>query len=424
MDHFTYRNGILHAEDVPVPAIAEAVGTPFYCYSTATLTRHYTVLEEAFSALSPLFCFAVKANSNQAVLRTLGQLGAGADCVSGGEVRRAILAGIPAERIVFSSVGKTVPELEYAVQENILQFNVESLAELHMLSDTATRLGKTARIALRINPAIDADKDVGTHAKISTGKKIHKFGIAFEKAEEAYALAANLPGLKITGISVHIGSQFTSLEPFRWAFPRIIELTTRLKQNGLPIDSIDLGGGLGIPYHEESPPQPDIYAAMIREFVEPLNCRLILEPGRVIAGNAGILITSVILTKHTGEREFVIVDAAMNDLMRPSLYDAYHEIIPVTAATNPEDTRLLDIAGAVCETGDVFARGRLLPPMQAGDLLAFRSTGAYGAVMAGNYNTRLLIPEVMVHGNAFAIVRKRQTYDTLIGMDEQPPWLA
>ncbi len=419
MDHFTYKRGVLHAEDVPVPDIAGTIGTPFYCYSTATLTRHYRVIAKAFSAVPAVICFAVKANSNLAVLRTLGDLGSGADCVSAGEIRRALAAGVPANKIVFSGVGKTADEMRYALAQNIMQFNVESVEELTMLNSAARELKKKAPVALRVNPDVDA----GTHHKISTGRKTDKFGIAWKDAPQAYRLAASLKGIAVTGISTHIGSQLTALEPFKAAFNRIVNLSEKLKKSGIEIRRLDLGGGLGIPYGKETPPPPAAYAKMAIAAVRHLGCELILEPGRLIAGNAGILVTRVILVKKTRACTFVVVDAAMNDLIRPALYDAYHEIVPVKKPSAATKNMRADVVGPVCETGDVFARERALPPVQPGNLLAIRSAGAYGAVMACTYNSRLLVPETMVHGKRYAVVRERQTYEAMLAQDSMPPWL-
>lgn len=419
MDHFTYKNGVLHAEDVALPIIAAEVDTPFYCYSTATLERHYRVMERAFSAVPATICFAVKANSNLAVLKTLARLGSGADCVSEGEIRRALAAGIPADKIVFSGVGKTKSEMRYALMENIMQFNVESVEELVMLDSVARSLKTKAPVALRINPDVEA----GTHHKISTGRKSDKFGIAWKDAPHVYRLAMSLKGITIKGISTHIGSQLTALSPFKSAFNRIVDLSEMLKKGGISIKRIDLGGGLGIPYGKETPPPPGQYARMTIAAIRHLGCELILEPGRLIAGNAGILVTRVILVKKTRARTFVIVDAAMNDLIRPALYDAYHEIIPVKKPRAHCKMIRADIVGPVCETGDVLGANRRLPPIETGDLFAIRSAGAYGAVMASTYNSRLLLPETMVKGKRYAVVRARQTYDAMLAQDIRPEWL-
>ena len=421
MNHFSYRDGVLHAEDVPVSTIAAAVGTPFYCYSTATLERHYTVFSSAFGDIPSLVCYAMKANSNQAVLATLARLGCGADVVSGGELARAIQAGIPAEKIMFSGVGKTTTELDAGLAAGILCFNVESIPELHALSARATALGKTAHVSFRINPDVDA----GTHAKISTGKKEDKFGIPWADASAIYAEAARLPGIQVTGIDMHIGSQITDLAPFDRAFARLEGLIRELRNQGHAIEHVDLGGGLGIPYRKDNipPPEPGAYADVVKKHVRALDCRIIFEPGRLIAGNAGILVGSVIYVKETGHKRFVIADTAMNDLIRPTLYEAWHEIIPVK---EPETGALhvkADLVGPVCETGDYIARDRDMAEMQAGDLFAIGSAGAYGAVQAGTYNTRPLVPEVLVSGDKFHIVRPRISVEELIAMDRLPPWL-
>jgi len=420
MNHFEYRDGVLHAEDVPVPQIAASVGTPFYCYSTATLTRHFRVFSEALSGLDALVCYAIKANSNQAVLKTLGNLGAGADVVSEGELRRALAAGIPANKILFSGVGKTAREMDYALSASILCFNVESLPELELLSARAQALGVEAPVSLRINPDVDAR----THRKISTGKAENKFGIPWKDARAAYERAATLPGLKVTGIDMHIGSQITELEPFDQAFALLTELTETLRADGHALDHVDLGGGLGVPYREdnEPPPLPDAYAQVVRKHVTRLGLKAIFEPGRLIVGNAGILVSEVIFVKEGEAKNFLIVDAAMNDLIRPTLYDAYHAIRPVREpATNSR--MKVDVVGPVCETGDFLARDRDLPVMKRGDLIAIGTAGAYGAVQASTYNSRLLVPEVLVNGGRFHVIRPRPTYDDLIGLDSLPDWL-
>ncbi len=421
MDHFLYRDGQLHAEDVLVADIATCVGTPFYCYSTATLTRHYRLFEEALAPLPHTICFAIKSLSNIAVLRTLGDLGAGMDVVSGGEYLRAKAAGIPGERIVFSGVGKTREEMRLALQGGIRQFNVESEPELHALSQVATSLGTTAPIAIRVNPDVDAR----THEKIATGKKENKFGVPIERASQVYAEAATLPGIDVVGIDVHIGSQLTELEPFEQAYLKVADLTLQLRAEGHDIRRLDLGGGLGIPYvrSNEAPPLPLDYGALIKRTVGHLGCEIEIEPGRLISGNAGILVARVIYVKEGEGRDFVILDAAMNDLIRPSMYGAHHDIVPVKEA--PIATELLpyDVVGPVCETGDTFARARLLAPLAEADLVAFRSAGAYGAVMASEYNTRQLIPEVLVKDDHFAVIRARPTFDEMINRDRLPPWL-
>ncbi len=421
MNHFEYRDGILHAENVSLPEIAKAVGTPFYCYSTATLERHYTVFANAFSDIDALVCYAMKANSNQAVLATLARLGSGADIVSEGELRRARAAGIPAEKIMFSGVGKKPAEMDYALREDILCFNIESEPELEVLSERAVAMGKEARVSFRINPDVDAR----THAKISTGKAEDKFGIPWKDAPRIYAKAAELPGIKVTGIDMHIGSQITDLEPFDQAFSRLAELIGQLRSEGHEIDHVDVGGGLGIPYHEDNqpPPDPDAYAEVVKRHVRDLNAKVIFEPGRLIAGNAGIFVTEVTYVKEGDDRVFVIVDGAMNDLIRPTLYDAYHEIRPVDIARGFSARTTADIVGPVCESGDYLAKGREMPKPRPGDLLALGSAGAYGAVQAGTYNSRPLVPEVLVSGDRFHVVRPRLDYDALIGLDSMPDWL-
>jgi diaminopimelate decarboxylase len=409
MHHFNYKNGVLHAENVSLTDIAHAVGTPFYCYSTATLTRHYEVFSQAFKNTDTLICYSVKANSNIAVLRTLANLGCGADVVSGGELRRALRAGIPPERIVFSGVGKTVREMEDALTAGIHQFNVESEPELDQLSAVATRLNKQAAIAIRVNPDVDAK----THEKISTGKAENKFGISWKRAPAVYAHAATLSGIVVSGIDVHIGSQLTDLEPFRAAFNRVAELVRTLRDQGHPITRLDLGGGLGIPYlgTNDVPPHPDEYAKMVNDCVGELDCQLIFEPGRMIAGNAGILVASVIYNKHGDDRSFLITDGA------------YHNILPVSEAAPDATTNRYDIVGPVCETGDYFAKGRDLPDLASGDLIAVMSAGAYGAVLASTYNTRPLIPEVLVNGDQYAVIRARPDYDAILDLDKVPDWL-
>ena len=420
MNHFQYRDGVLHAEDVPVPEIAAAVGTPFYCYSAATLTRHYHVFAQAFSGLDALVCYAMKANSNQAVLTLLGKLGAGADVVSEGELRRALAAGIPASRIMFSGVGKTAREMDFALAADILCFNVESEPELELLSARAAAAGRTARVSLRINPDVDAK----THRKISTGKAENKFGIPWQRARTVYARAAELPGLQVAGIDMHIGSQITELQPFDDAFALLTELTATLKADGHMIEHIDLGGGLGIPYREdnEPPPLPDAYAQIVRKHVTKLGVKVIFEPGRLIAGNAGILVSEVVYLKEGDAKNFLIVDAAMNDLVRPTLYDAFHTIRPVVRHDDAPRLRV-DIVGPVCETGDFLGHDRDMQRMKPGDLIAVSTAGAYGAVQAGTYNSRLLVPEVLVSGDRFAVVRPRRTYEELIGLDSVPDWV-
>jgi diaminopimelate decarboxylase len=421
MDHFLYRDGVLHAEDVPIPEIAAQVGTPFYVYSTATLTRHFRLFQEALAGMDHMICFAVKSNGNLAVLRTLGNLGAGMDVVSGGEYLRAKAAGVPGDRIVFSGVGKTPAEIRQALEGGIRQFNVESEPELRAISALATELGVEAPIALRVNPDVDAK----THEKIATGKSENKFGIPIAKARAVYAEAAALPGIKIVGVDVHIGSQLTDLEPFEAAFLKVRELTQALRADGHAITRLDLGGGLGIPYarSNDAPPLPLEYGEVIRRTVGDLGCEIEIEPGRLISGNAGILVTSLIYLKEGEGRDFLILDAAMNDLVRPSMYGAYHDIIPVTEPAPGDEQQPYDIVGPVCETGDTFAKARSMPRLDPGDLVAFRSAGAYGAVMASEYNTRPLVPEVLVSGDQFAVIRARPSFDEILGRDTIPEWL-
>jgi len=421
MHHFHYKDGVLNAEDVSLARLADEVGTPFYCYSTATLERHYRVLTEAFAGLDALICFAVKANSNQAVLATLARLGAGMDVVSEGELRRALAAGAPADRIIFAGVGKTPDEMAFAVEQGILGFNVESEPELHALSAVAARLGKTARIALRVNPDVDAK----THAKISTGKAENKFGIPYGEARRLYVVAAGLPGIAVSGVHMHIGSQITDLQPFRNAFRLMRELAEALLADGHELSHLDIGGGLGVPYISEGEvaPPPSAYAAVVKEELGPLELRIVMEPGRVIVGNAGVLVSRVIYSKEGIDKTFTVVDAAMNDLIRPTLYEARHEIWPVEEAKLAMPPIVQDIVGPVCETGDYLALDRKLPPLAAGDLIAVMTAGAYGAVMSSTYNTRALVPEVLVKGADHAVVRPRVSTDALIAMDKLPGWL-
>ena len=421
MDHFLYKNGQLMAEDVAIADIAAAVGTPFYAYSAATLTRHYQLFTEALSPLPHNVCFAIKSLSNLAVLKLLGDLGAGMDVVSGGEYLRAKAAGVPGERIVFSGVGKTRDEMHMALTGGVRQFNVESEPELLALSAVATELGMTAPITLRINPDVDAK----THEKIATGKKENKFGIPISKAREVYAQAASLPGLQVVGIDVHIGSQLTELAPFEAAFLKVAELTEQLRADGHTITRLDLGGGLGIPYtrSNEAPPLPLDYGALIKRTLGHLGCEIEIEPGRLISGNSGVLVSEVIYVNQGEDRTFLIVDAAMNDLVRPSMYGAHHDIVPLIEAPAGAEMQDYDVVGPVCETGDTFAKARALPALSAGDLLAFRSAGAYGAVMASEYNTRPLVPEVLVQGYHFAVIRARPTFDEILKRDSIPAWL-
>jgi diaminopimelate decarboxylase len=420
MHHFAYRDGVLHAEAVNLIDLAQSVGTPFYCYSTATLTRHFDAFAGAFSDVKALVCYALKANSNQAVIKTLANRGAGADVVSAGELKRAKAAGIAAEKIMFSGIGKTAAELAFAVDEGILCLNVESEPELALLSSIAVGKGRTARISVRVNPDVDAR----THSKIATGKAENKFGIPISRARDVYALAAKLPGLEVTGVDMHIGSQITELAPFENAFALLADFVRTLRADGHGISHIDLGGGLGIPYREdyEPPPDPLAYAEIVRRATRNLECTLVLEPGRLLVGNAGILVTRVIYLKRGESRTFVIVDAGMNDLIRPTLYEAHHDIWPVREqqAGSPMP---VDVVGPVCESGDFFALDRKMAPPQAGDLLAIMTAGAYGAVQAGTYNTRPLVPEVIVREGKWALVRPRLEVEELIAHDRMPPWL-
>ena len=420
MNHFEYRDGVLHAEAVNLSALAERVGTPFYCYSTATLERHYRVFTEAFAGEKVLVCYAMKANSNQSVLRTLAKLGAGADVVSLGELKRALAAGIPPNKILFSGVGKTEAELRAALAANILCINIESEPELELLSRLAVETGKKARISVRVNPDVDA----GTHAKISTGKSENKFGVPLSQAREVYARAAKLPGIEVTGADVHIGSQITDLGRLETAFRLLAEFVQALRADGHAISHVDFGGGLGIPYYmdREAPPAPDAYAAMVKRVTHNLGCTLMFEPGRMIVGNAGILVARVIYLKQGDAKNFVIIDAAMNDLIRPTLYEAHHDILPVVKVVGAR-TILADVVGPVCESGDYLALDRILPEPKAGDLLAIMTAGAYGAVQSGTYNTRPLVPEVLVKGDQYAVVRPRVEVDALIAMDKKAPWL-
>ena len=419
MDHFNYRNGQLYAEDVSVAEIATSVGTPFYVYSTATLVRHFQLFDEALDGMDHCICYAMKAASNQAILKTLGNLGAGMDVVSGGEYRRALSAGIPPEKVVFSGVGKTLEEITLALKNGIRQFNVESDSELEQISSIASSMDKVAPIAVRINPDVDAK----THEKIATGKAENKFGIPLSRAREVYSKASQMPGINIVGIDLHIGSQLTDLKPFKKAYQKLADLTQVLRQDGHKIKRLDLGGGLGIPYekNKSAPPLPVEYGKMVKEVLGHLDCEIEIEPGRLIVGNAGILVSSVLGVKIGDNRNFLILDAAMNDLIRPAMYDAYHDIIPVRQPSSPE--AVYDVVGPVCETGDTFAKKRTMPKLTESDLVAFRSAGAYGAVMSSEYNTRPLIPEVMVNKNEFSIIRKRPSYEEIIDRDIIPNWL-
>ena len=421
MNHFDYRSGVLHAEAVNLIELADAVGTPFYCYSTATLERHYRVFSDAFAGEKALVCYALKANSNQSVLRTLAGLGAGADVVSGGELKRALAAGIPPAKILFSGVGKTEAELRAALAADILCINVESEPELELLSRLAKEQGRTGRISIRVNPDVDS----GSHAKISTGKSENKFGIPLGRARAVYQRAAKLPGIRVTGVDMHIGSQITDLVPLEAAFRLLAEFVQTLRSDGHTISHVDFGGGLGIPYHadRQAPPLPSAYADVVKRVTHNLGCTLVFEPGRLIVGNAGILVTRVIYVKRGDAKNFVIIDAAMNDLIRPTLYEAHHDILPVRAVSQDAPTITADVVGPVCESGDYLALGRSMPAPKAGDLLAIMTAGAYGAVQSGTYNTRALVPEVLVKADRFAVVRPRVEVDALIAMDTPAPWL-
>ena len=421
MDHFLYRDGALFAEDVAISEIAAAVGTPFYVYSTATLLRHFKAFDDALDGMDHLVCYAMKANSNQAVLKTLAQAGAGMDVVSAGEYLRAKAAGVPGDKIVFSGVGKTVSEIRLALEGGIRQFNVESEPEMEVLDAVARSMDKVAPITIRVNPDVDAK----THAKIATGKSENKFGIPIARAREVYRMAAAMPGLEVVGIDVHIGSQLTDLTPFELAYQKVAELTEQLRADGHTIRRLDLGGGLGIPYERSNaaPPLPTDYGAMVQKSIGHLGCEIEIEPGRLIAGNAGLMVSEVIYVKSGEGRDFLIIDGAMNDLIRPAMYEAHHDIIPVVEAEAGAEQQPYDIVGPVCESGDTFAKQRMMPKLAAGDLVAFRSAGAYGAVMASEYNSRALIPEVLVHGDQFAVIRRRPTFDEMINRDTIPEWL-
>lgn len=419
-DHFEYRGGELHAESVALSQIAAEIGTPFYCYSRATLTRHYQVFHDGLDGLQRQICFAVKANSNISVLKVLAGLGCGADVVSEGEIRRALAAGIAPQQIVFSGVGKTESEMRYALEQQIFQFNVESEPELIALNAVAESMQVKAPIAIRINPDVDAE----THAKISTGRRENKFGVSLDRAEKLYEEAAGLRGIFVQGVSMHIGSQLTSLAPFEQAYRHARRFVEMLRARGHEISVLDVGGGLGIPYEKTGfiPPSPKEYGEMVRHILGDLGCKLIFEPGRLIVGNAGVLVSKVIYVKPSDSKDFLIVDAAMNDLLRPAMYDAAHELMPVREPADASRTRV-DIVGPVCETGDTFEKDVMLPALQPGDLVAFRSAGAYGAVMSNSYNSRPLVPEVLVDGARYAVIRRRQTYEDLLGQDQIPDWL-
>ncbi|HVY20242.1 MAG TPA: diaminopimelate decarboxylase [Bauldia sp.] len=422
MNHFHYRAGVLHAEDVPLPEIASAVGTPFYCYSTATLTRHYRVFRESLAGLDTLICYAMKANSNQSVIATFVREGAGVDVVSEGELRRALAAGAPPDRIVFSGVAKTAREIAFALDTGILCFNVESEPELERISEIAASKGATANIAIRINPDVDAK----THAKITTGKAENKFGIPYARAREVYDRAAALPGLHVSGLDMHIGSQITDLAPFDAAYGLMADLVRDLRTAGHAIDHVDAGGGLGIPYRLDDPPPPDpaAYAEIIRRRLGNLGARILFEPGRLFVGNAGILVAEVQYLKHGAAKTFVIVDAGMNDLIRPTLYEAWHDIRPVTEPEDKPRTIVADLVGGICETGDYLALDRKMAAVEPGDLVAIMTAGAYGAVQGSTYNSKPLAPEILVNGDQWAVVRPRQSYDDLIGLDRVAPWLG
>jgi diaminopimelate decarboxylase len=422
MNHFELKGGELACEDVGLAAIAAAVGTPVYVYSSATLERHYAVLRDALTGAGlrdPLIAFAVKANSNVAVLRTLARLGAGADTVSEGEIRRALAAGVPPDRIVFSGVGKTEAEIAFALETGVAEINVESEPELHLVDAVAQRLGTRATAAIRVNPDVEA----GGHAKISTGKAENKFGVSFSEAERLYANAANMAGVRVVGVACHIGSQITDLAPMEAAFGKMRQLVERLRKEGHAVERLDLGGGLGVPYfNQPTPPAPEAYAAMIGRVMQGLDIQFAFEPGRMIAANAGVLVAKVLHIHERPEgRRFLVLDAAMNDLLRPAMYDAYHDIRPVKP--RPGAPVAYDVVGPICETGDTFTRDRLLAPLAAGDLVAFMSAGAYGASMASEYNSRPLVPEVLVKGDACAVVRPRPTYDEILAREAPAPWL-
>ena len=421
MHHFDYRDGVLNAEAVRLDALAEHVGTPFYCYSTATLERHYKVFAGAFADVDALVCYAMKANSNQAVVATLAKLGAGADVVYGGELKRARAAGVLPEKIMFSGIGKTADELAFAIDEGILCINIESEPELELLSSIAASKGHAAPVSVRVNPDIDAK----THHKIATGKAENKFGIPISRARAVYARATKLTGVRVVGVDMHIGSQITDLNPFGNAFALLADFVRELRADGHTISHVDLGGGLGIPYRDdnEPPPHPEQYAEVVKRATRDLNCKLIFEPGRLIVGNAGVLVTRVLFVKHGEAKHFIVVDAAMNDLIRPTLYDAHHEIWPVREAARSSARLRADVVGPVCESGDFLALDRDLPAVKPGDLLAVMSAGAYGAVQAGTYNTRALVPEVLVKGPEWSLVRPRVDVDALIALDRLPPWM-
>ena len=421
MDHFSYKEDILHAEEVSIKEIAKKVGTPFYIYSTATLRRHFDLFESALSGVDHLICYAVKAASNQAILKTLAKFGAGMDVVSGGEYKRARDAGVDGGRIVFSGVGKTGAEMKLALHEGVRQFNVESEEELLVLSGIAHDMNRVAPISIRVNPDVDAK----THEKIATGKAENKFGIPISRAREVYARAASLPGIQVVGIDLHIGSQLTQLLPFEKAYTKIADLTDVLRSDGHEIKRLDLGGDLGIPYGLEdgSPPTPKEYGEMVKRVLGHLNCEIEIEPGRLLVGNAGLLVSEVIYVKKGHDREFLILDAAMNDLLRPALYEAYHDIVPVKKSSSNQESAIYDVVGPVCETGDTFAKSRTMKKCSSGDLVAFRSAGAYGAAMASEYNTRPLVPEVLTNNREYSVIRDRPALEEIIARDKIPFWL-
>ena len=418
MDHFEYRNGELYAEDISLRLIADEVGSPVYVYSTATLERHYQAFANGVSGLDPLVCFAVKANSNIAVIKTLARLGAGADVVSVGELKRAMAAGVPASKIIYSGVGKSEMDLRAALNAGVHQINAESEAELELLSKVAVDLGETAQVAIRINPNVDAK----THEKITTGKSENKFGVDIALARDVYGRVAKLPGLRVAGVALHIGSQLTDLKPYREAYAKAAEFVELLRSDGHNITQLDLGGGLGITYDAEIAPSPAEYGKMVKEIVGHLGCNVSFEPGRLIAGNAGVLITQVIFIKEGINRKFCIIDAAMNDLIRPTLYNAYHDIVPVIEAPTGAEQLTMDIVGPICESGDYLAKGRRMTALSNGDLLAVRTAGAYAAVMASVYNSRPLVPEVLVHGDTFSVIRRRWTVEDMMALETFPEW--
>jgi diaminopimelate decarboxylase len=421
MHHFAYRNGVMHCEDVSLEAIARELGTPAYVYSDATLRRHYNVLAEAFAGKKVLIAYAVKANSNLGVIATLASMGAGADVVSGGELMKAMEAGVPANRIVFSGVAKTAEEMKLGLERGIHQFNVESQPELLRLSEVAARLGKRAPIAFRINPHVEA----GGHAHISTGTPDTKFGIAWHEAEDFYEQAINLPGIEPVGVAVHIGSQIMRVQPLREAWEKVVTLTRRLRSKSFPITRVDFGGGLGVPYKDgDDPDSPMLYAQQARDVLGDLDVELIFEPGRLIAGNAGVLISRVEYIKERDGRTFVVLDAGMNDLLRPALYNAHHDVLPVKTPALGAPKRPVDLVGPICESTDRFAKDRPMPPLKEGDLVAFMTAGAYGATLSSQYNSRPLVAEALVRGDACAVVRRRPTFEEMIALERAPDWIA